>query len=46
MFQNENATFTISIGSPINWQQLKYSKNSNAQEKADEIKDIVYNLKP
>lgn len=40
MFRSRNANFTISIGSPISWQSL-----TNTREKADEIKQIVYDLK-
>ena len=40
MFRSRDATFTISIGSPIPWQSL-----TNTREKADEIKQIVYSLK-
>ena len=40
MFRSRNANFTISIGSPIPWQSL-----TNTREKADEIKQIVYDLK-
>ena len=40
MFRRSNSTFSISIGLPIPWESL-----SNTQEKANEIKQIVYNLK-
>lgn len=43
MVKSENSTFTVSIGNTIPWQSLK---NVNVKEKIDEIKRIVYNLKP
>ncbi len=43
MVKSENSTFTVSIGKTISWQSLK---NVNVKEKIDEIKHIVYNLKP
>lgn len=44
LFRCENSTFTISIGSLINWQSLQPKNGQSAQDKADEVKQIVYNL--
>jgi len=43
IFRNENAHFTISIGSAIPYTSLRGGKY--ARKEADEIKHIVYNLK-
>lgn len=44
LFRCENSTFTISIGSLINWQSLQPKNGQSTQDKADEVKQIVYNL--
>lgn len=42
MFKNKNQTFHITFGKPIAWQSLDKSKNP--QQRAEEIKRIVYSL--
>ena len=43
VFRSENKEFSVVIGEPIKWDSLKSGKD--AQRQADEIKEIVYNLK-
>lgn len=43
VFRSENKEFSVVIGKPIKWDSLKSGKD--AQRQADEIKEIVYNLK-
>lgn len=45
MVNSENANYTITIGNPISWQSLKPENGESAQDKADEIREIVYKLK-
>ena len=46
MVRSENSTYSISIGSPIAWQTLQDIHGNNMQAKVDEVRRIVYNLKP
>ncbi len=44
IFKNENSRFSITIGKPISWETLRGGKE--AQQTADEIKEIAYKLRP
>lgn len=46
MVQSENAVYSISIGDTLPWKSLKPSNGKNAQDIADDVKEIVYKLKP
>lgn len=46
MVRSENSTYSISIGSPIAWQTLQNIHGNDMQAKVDEVRRIVYNLKP
>ena len=45
MVNSENANYTITIGNTISWQSLKPENGKSTQDKADEIREIVYKLK-
>lgn len=46
MVRSENANYTITIGDTIPWQNLVPTDGKTAQDKADEVREIVYKLKP
>ena len=46
MCQSENAVYSINIGDTISWDSLKPTEGKNAQDIADQVREIVYKLKP
>ena len=46
MCQSENAVYSINIGDTISWELLKPAEGKNTQDVADQVREIVYKLKP
>jgi hypothetical protein len=46
MCQSENAVYSINIGDTISWESLKPAEGKNTQDVADQVREIVYKLKP
>lgn len=46
MCQSENAVYSINIGDTLPWESLKPADGKNTQDIADQVKEIVYKLKP